>query len=207
MKPDRSKKKMPPTDNESTAPEIVANEYYAISAEGEHATIIKESRELRCSICKKIDRKYMIPVQCAAGDPTEHKAWKKRHRRGTECFEAMHVGCARWGCVEPEGCHLRTIDGCSTYPAKQCKRCYYTPGKDKDDEDIDEDKDEGKDEEKVEEKDEEKEEVVDTSETIAHCYCEEHARDIIINNPKRKAAFRVAGDKLLRRRRGENFRL
>ena len=182
MKPDRPKKKLPPTYNESTAPEIVANEYYAISAEGQHATIIKESRALRCSICKKIDREYMIPVQCPAGDPTEHKPWKKRHRRGTECFEAMHVGCARWGCVKEEGSHLRTIKGGSRYVDKVCKRCYFTPGKDKDNSDTDEDKDEDSDEE----------ERVDTSVTVAHCYCEKHAKDIIINNPKRKAAFRAA---------------
>jgi len=181
MKPDRSKKKLPPTYNESTTPEIVANEYYAISAEGDRATIIKDSRELRCSICKKIDREYMIPVQCPAGEETEHKPWKKRHRRGTECFEAMHVGCARWGCVEPEGSHLRTIKGGSRYVDKVCKRCYYTPGKDKDDSDTDEDKDEDSNDE-----DSNDEERVDTSVTVAHCYCEKHAKDIIVNNPNRR---------------------
>ena len=70
----------------------------------------------------------------------------------------MHVGCARWGCKDPEESHLDIIDD------KQCKLCYFTPGR-YDAEDNEEDFE---------------------KETIACCYCDKHASDIVTNNPNRK---------------------
>ena len=153
MKPHRSKekKKLPPSKSEdkNIPVKTVANCYYAISN----------------------DRKYMIPIGCPAGvkgvnektgkrELLEYEEYQTRHDRGPACRKAAHVGCARWGCVEPpkEGSHLRTIDGGPRYVDKLCKLCYFTPGTDR----------------------------KDKSQTVAHCYCEEHARDIIINNPDRK---------------------
>ncbi|KAL3774357.1 hypothetical protein ACHAW5_009236 [Stephanodiscus triporus] len=160
-------------DEEDGGSQYVAVHSYAISAEGVWAQIIQESRQLKCFVCGKKDASYRIPVQCVAGDDEEYCKWKGRHPRGTECTVAMHVGCARWGCVEAEGSHLETIDG----GARRCKLCYYTPGR----------YDaagggggdgagggEGRDDEDVE------------KETVAACYCMAHAREIVLNNPNRR---------------------
>ena len=173
MKPHRSKekKKLPPSKSEdkNIPVKTVANCYYAISNEVGWVEAIEESRAHKCFICNKSDRKYMIPIGCPAGvkgvnektgkrELLEYEEYQTRHDRGPACRKAVHVGCARWGCVEPEGSHLRTIDGGPRYVDKLCKLCYFTPGTDR----------------------------KDKSQTVAHCYCEEHAQDIIINNPDRK---------------------
>eukprot|EP00578_Thalassiosira_sp_NH16_P022614 CAMPEP_0181094990 /NCGR_PEP_ID=MMETSP1071-20121207/10287_1 /TAXON_ID=35127 /ORGANISM="Thalassiosira sp., Strain NH16" /LENGTH=669 /DNA_ID=CAMNT_0023177355 /DNA_START=1 /DNA_END=2011 /DNA_ORIENTATION=+ len=127
---------------------------FAIAADEEYEHIIREHRGLRCFICGKKDKILKFPIQCQAGDEEEYGEWKDRHHRDTEpCTMAMHVGCARWGCVEPEGAHLEMING------KRCKLCYFTPGRYS---------------------------RGDNNETVAHCYCAHHARDIIENNPNRK---------------------
>ena len=79
----------------------------------------------------------------------------------------MHVGCARWGNVVPEGSHLETMGEGSN--EKRIKLCFFTPGRyTADDEDS---KDSYGDEK---------------SKTVAHCYCKAHGREIFINNPKNK---------------------
>ena len=155
-------------DDDGGGPQDVTLHSYAISSEGAWAKIIEDSRKLKCFVCGKKDSSYRIPVQCVAGDDEEYVKWKARHPRGTECHVAMHVGCARWGCGEAEGSHLETID----HGTKRCKLCYYTPGRysaagggDGDDDGGDEDGE------------------VDT---VAHCYCSAHAREIVLNNPNRK---------------------
>ena len=175
MKPHRSKekKKLPPNKSEdkSIPVKTVANCYYAISNEGGWAKAIEESRAHKCFICNKRDDKYMIPIGCpvhvkGVNEKTgkrellEYKEYQTRHDRGPTCRKAVHVGCARWGCVEPpkEGSHLSIVDGGSRYVDKVCKLCYYTPGTDK----------------------------KQKSQFVAHCYCKEHARDIIVNNPNQK---------------------
>ena len=176
MKPHRSKekkKKLPPSKSEdkSIPVKTVANSYYAISNERGWAKAIEESRAHKCFICNRRDEKYMIPIGCpvhvkGVNEKTgkrellEYAEYQTRHDRGPACRKAAHVGCARWGCVEPlkEGSHLSIVDGGSRYVDKVCKLCYFTPGTDK----------------------------KQKSQFVAHCYCKEHARDIIVNNPNRK---------------------
>ncbi|KAL7542654.1 hypothetical protein ACHAXR_011961, partial [Thalassiosira sp. AJA248-18] len=128
---------------------------FAIATEGGWAENIRDHRNLKCFICGGKDKTWRIPVQCVAGDKEEHQRWKDRHPRGTECCKAVHVGCARWGCVEPEGSHLETIDG------KRCRLCYFTPGRYPEDDEASKDSYE-----------------VEKSKTVAHCYCTAHARDL-----------------------------
>eukprot|EP00584_Thalassiosira_punctigera_P025262 CAMPEP_0172575548 /NCGR_PEP_ID=MMETSP1067-20121228/137268_1 /TAXON_ID=265564 ORGANISM="Thalassiosira punctigera, Strain Tpunct2005C2" /NCGR_SAMPLE_ID=MMETSP1067 /ASSEMBLY_ACC=CAM_ASM_000444 /LENGTH=1044 /DNA_ID=CAMNT_0013368199 /DNA_START=23 /DNA_END=3153 /DNA_ORIENTATION=+ len=142
--------------------------YFAISNESVWARSIKEHRELKCFVCGKLDKTWRIPVQCAAGDATELDRWKSRHQRGTECYMAMHVGCARWGNTEPEGSHLESIEG------TKCKLCYFSPGIEGGGED-DHDDDGSRDSHEEE-----------RTRTIACCYCKAHARDIVLNNPNRR---------------------
>ena len=137
---------------------------FAIATEEGYAQNIQDHRGLKCYICGKKDKTFMIPLQCIAGDQEEHGRWKNRHKRGTECFMGMHVGCARWGCVESEGSHLEKIGG------KLCRQCWFTPGRD------DNDDDEGSKDSHGEDK----------NRTVAHCYCKIHARDLVLNNPKNK---------------------
>jgi len=137
---------------------------YVIASEEIYAKNIRDHRNLKCFLCGKKDKTWRFPVQCACGDEFEHGRWKNRHRKGTEpCCVAVHVGCARWGCIEPEGSHLEIIDG------KRCKLCYFTPGRYYVDGEAS--KNSNEDEE---------------NETVAHCYCKAHARDIVVNNPNRK---------------------
>ena len=149
-------------DDSSTS---VVNEptcYYTINTDPGHTKNINDQRRgLTCFVCKKKDKEYRIPIQCPAGEEEEYERWKGRHKKNTECSIAMHVGCARWGCVEEEGSHLEMIDG------KRCKLCYFTPGRYEAEDGDDED-------EGIENK------------TVAHCYCKRHARDIVVHNPNRK---------------------
>lgn len=146
---------------ESSSGGVMAVSSFAIASQKGWAKNIKDHRELKCFICGKKDKSWKIPIQCIAGDEGEIDRWSSRHKEGTTCYMAMHVGCARWGCVEPEGSHLETING------KRCRLCYYTPGFDlKDGDDAASyDKEKGK--------------------TVACCYCKAHARDIVLNNPNR----------------------
>ena len=151
--------------DDSSSSTSVVNEptcYYTINTEPGHAKNINDQRrELTCFVCKKKDKEYRIPIQCPAGEEEEYGRWKGRHKKNTECSIAMHVGCARWGCVEEEGSHLEMIDD------KRCKLCYFTPGRYEADDGVDDD-------EGVE------------NQTVAHCYCKRHARDIVVHNPNRK---------------------
>jgi len=153
-------------EESSKGEEICANEAicsFAIATEAGYAKNIKDHRNLKCFVCGKIDKTWRIPVQCSAGDKDEPDRWKGRHREGTECYVAVHVGCARWGCVEPEGEHLEKIDG------NRCRLSYFTPGRDVVDDEASKDS-----------YDREK------SKTVAHCYCRAHARDIVLHNPRNK---------------------
>lgn len=157
---------------DSRAKEDTTTCYYAISNEGIWKQNIKEHRNLKCFQCGKIDKKWMIPVQCTAGDDHELDRWKSRHKKGTECFVGMHVGCARWGGIAPEGSHLEAIDG------KRCRLCFFTPGRYGAEEDDDAD---------VSRDSYEREKM----QTIVSCYCKAHARDIVLNNPNRKAKAKI----------------
>ncbi|KAL7551988.1 hypothetical protein ACHAWF_017293 [Thalassiosira exigua] len=143
-------------DGSGEGEESVVNDHFVIASEGGWAKNIKQHRRmLDCHVCgtKRKQHDLMIPLQCIAGDDEEDEALKKRHPRGTECFEAVHVGCARWGCVEMEGSHIETIDGAP------CNRCFFSPGSEYTD-----------------------------NRTIACCYCQEHARDLVLRDPNRKKA-------------------
>lgn len=154
--------------------------YYAIASEGIYARTIANHRKLKCFVCGRKDDMWRIPVQCTAGDEEEYGPFQERHPIGTEqCTVAVHVGCARWGCVEPEGSHLEVVDG------KRCNLCFFTPGRDDNDEKKEDDDSSGN----------KATAEADTSETVAHCYCSVHARDIVMNHPrntrKQKAAASV----------------
>ena len=162
MKPHRSKekKKMPPSKSEGKSIPIktVANCYYAISNEKGWVEAIEKSRAHKCFICNKIDRKYMIPIGC----PVNVKADDGELLEYEE-YQTRHdrgPTCRKAvhvGCAR-WGCEPETIDGGSIYVDKVCKLCYYTPGTDR----------------------------KKKSQFVAHCYCEKHARDIIVNNPNRR---------------------
>lgn len=158
------------TEEESCSQEPISS-FAIASGDKDYANNIRDHRTLKCFICGKKDKVWRFPVQCVAGDEKEHGRWKDRHRNGTDCFVAMHVGCARWGCVEPEGSHLETIDG------KRCRLCFYTPGKDALD-----DGESSKDSYDVEK-----------CQPVGHCYCKAHARDIVMNNPRKKRPAEVGG--------------
>jgi len=152
--------------------EAMSTMYYAIASDGIYARTIANHRKLKCFVCGRKDDVWRIPVQCTAGDEEEYGPFQERHPLGTEqCTVAVHVGCARWGCVEPEGSHLEAIDG------KRCNLCFFTPGRDDSD-----DHHNGEDEKK--EDDDSNGTKADTSETVAHCYCSVHARDIVMNHPR-----------------------
>ncbi len=169
----------------------VSTRYYAIAAEGVYARTISNHRKLKCFICGRKDDTWRIPLQCAAGDYTEYGPFQERHPRGTDqCTVAVHVGCARWGCVEPEGSHLEIIDG------KRCNLCFFTPGRDDDDDD---DARGGSKKQNKAENDLDEittmEEVSATAETVAHCYCTAHARDMTMNKPRNTRKRKAATDK------------
>lgn len=170
----------------------VSTRYFAIAAEGVYARTISNHRKLKCFICGRKDDTWRIPLQCAAGDYTEYSPFQERHPRGTDrCTVAVHVGCARWGCVEPEGSHLEIIDG------KRCNLCFFTPGRD-DDDDNDDDRGGSKKENKAENDSDgttTMEEASDTTETVAHCYCTAHAREIAVNKPGNTRKRKVDTDK------------
>ena len=149
--------------NEATASFIIASEK-------EYAKNIKDHRKLKCFICGKKDTEWRFPVQCIAGDENENERWKDRHPRGTECYMAMHVGCARWGCVEPEGSHLEVIDG------KRCRLCFFTPGRDADANDSSKESEDS-----------------EQDRTVAQCFCKAHGRELVVNNPHKKRSKDVEG--------------
>eukprot|EP00581_Thalassiosira_minuscula_P008831 CAMPEP_0183705912 /NCGR_PEP_ID=MMETSP0737-20130205/2877_1 /TAXON_ID=385413 /ORGANISM="Thalassiosira miniscula, Strain CCMP1093" /LENGTH=875 /DNA_ID=CAMNT_0025933179 /DNA_START=62 /DNA_END=2689 /DNA_ORIENTATION=- len=138
--------------------------YYVIATEEGYADVIKEHRNLKCFVCGKVDKKYRIPVQCIAGEDGEYKRFKERHSRGTVCFMAMHVGCARWGEPGKEEDHQKLIEG------KKRRMCFFTPGRY-----VGED-DEGSMDSFAEER----------TKTVGQCFCTKHAEDIILKDPKRK---------------------
>jgi len=79
--------------------DIGATHHFVFSTGKEWATVIKESRDLKCYICGKVDSKQQtlgIPVQCGAGDSVELDQFKQFHEGEAPCVQAMHVGCARW---------------------------------------------------------------------------------------------------------------
>lgn len=178
---------------------IISTAYYAIATTGIYARTIADHRKLKCFICGRIDTQWRIPLQCAAGDDTEYGPFQERHPHGIgigveQCTVAVHVGCARWGYTEPEGSHLETIDG------KRCNLCFFTPGRDDvNDDTIDNEEHPHIDDDDVHNihKDRRKESDetgnftamaptadVNTCETVAHCYCTAHARDIVMNHPR-----------------------
>ena len=175
----------------------ISTAYYAIASTGIYARTIADHRKLKCFICGRIDNQWRIPLQCAAGDDTEYGPFQERHPHGIgieQCTVAVHVGCARWGCTEPEGSHLETIDG------KRCNLCFFTPGRD----DVNDDTNDNDEHPHVDHDDvhtihkdrrKESDETgnftamaptadANTCETVAHCYCTAHARDIVMNHPR-----------------------
>jgi hypothetical protein len=180
-------------DEEETSD--LSTRYYAIAAEGVYARTISNHRKLKCYICGRRDDTWRIPLQCSAGDDSEYGPFQERHPRGTEqCTVAVHVGCARWGCVEPEGSHLEMIDG------KRCNLCFFTPGRDDDNDDEDyrgssTKKDGKKEDEAKNDSDGIATEASDTTKTVAHCYCTAHARDIVMNKPRSTRKRKAATDK------------
>lgn len=76
----------PPADN-------VATRNFCINLEVKDD--IKEALKLKCVVCKRDDNgKLAIPIQCNAGDETEHQEFQKHHGQLKDpCLKAMHVGC------------------------------------------------------------------------------------------------------------------
>jgi len=60
--------------------------------------VIRECRALKCYLCgNSCCPPTHIPLQCCANDKDEFHEHKPRHKDPGPCFEALHVGCARWG--------------------------------------------------------------------------------------------------------------
>lgn len=79
-------------------------------------SIVQRQEYLKCSICGKSDKRedfvgqYMnlrIPVQCKANERDERNELKKKHGDKETCFQAFHVGCAKWGGSNPH--NLRRV--------------------------------------------------------------------------------------------------
>ena len=109
----------------------------SLSEEEEANDDIKKLRGLQCVVCQKTSKSTIkIPVQCCAGDDTEFAAFRKFHiqlkkkrerakitgsNEGTQCTQAMHVGCARWGAAEK---YVKNSTN-----NKSLRMCYYFPGR------------------------------------------------------------------------------
>lgn len=61
------------------------------------SNVIRECRTLKCYLCgNSCCPPTHIPLQCCANDNDEFREFKSRHARRDPCFNALHVGCARW---------------------------------------------------------------------------------------------------------------
>lgn len=102
---------------------LVATESFTIRTDGMFHEIVKELRELKCTICHSTDKHSLrIPVQCKAYDKHEFKEFRKCHKRKTgvtkqDCTAAVHVGCARWATK-----NYAAVKG------KRLRMCYFYPG-------------------------------------------------------------------------------
>lgn len=88
---------------------------------------VAKSSKLRCSFCGKDDDKMImldgkemfsslrIPLQCTAKNRDEFEDFRKYHGGYEPCYQALHAGCAMWGCNE---------DG----EKSNIRRLYYFPG-------------------------------------------------------------------------------
>ena len=108
-------------ENSSNADDLVATEAFCISTGKGYDKVIKESRELKCTICNSNDKHSLrIPVQCKAYDPKEFKEFKKCHKKSVKnpiCTLAVHVGCARWA-----------THNYASVKGKSLRMCYFYPG-------------------------------------------------------------------------------
>ena len=79
---------------EEDAPDFVATRNFCINKQ-EKWDEIKEALQLKCVVCKRGDNgKLAIPIQCNAGDETEHVEFQQHHDKVQDpCRKAMHVGC------------------------------------------------------------------------------------------------------------------
>lgn len=108
-----------PEDDEG----LVATEAFCINTDPASKKIIKEFRELKCTICNSNDKhSFRIPVQCCAGDKQEFREFKRCHKTNKSgkvaaCSLAIHVGCARWA-----------SKNYASVKDKSLRMCYYYPG-------------------------------------------------------------------------------
>mmetsp|Transcript_19692 Transcript_19692/g.22668 ORF Transcript_19692/g.22668 Transcript_19692/m.22668 type:complete len:597 (+) Transcript_19692:248-2038(+) len=77
--------------------DLLAGHNFVIAYESPWDRCIDECRTLKCIYCGINDQKARaIPVQCVCGDDLEIAEFRTRHKESSECYLAMHVGCARW---------------------------------------------------------------------------------------------------------------
>eukprot|EP00592_Proboscia_alata_P016723 CAMPEP_0194393774 /NCGR_PEP_ID=MMETSP0174-20130528/123483_1 /TAXON_ID=216777 /ORGANISM="Proboscia alata, Strain PI-D3" /LENGTH=774 /DNA_ID=CAMNT_0039189493 /DNA_START=435 /DNA_END=2759 /DNA_ORIENTATION=- len=130
--------------------------HYVISREDPWKKRISDFRALKCLYCGKRD-KTKIPVQCVCCEETELEEFRSRHKESSECYLAMHVGCARW-IGNPRS---KVVRGDDREDPKR-EHVYFYPGAPSNVA-LEEDK---------------------FCRPVSLCYCPAHAADITKNQPK-----------------------
>jgi len=100
----KSPKQSPEKQETNHEPEEAETHHFVVCTTNENspwASVVRDSRELKCMVCGLKDNKagiLRIPVQCEAGGQEELAELKNKRRRTRRetCYLAMHVGCAKW---------------------------------------------------------------------------------------------------------------